>query len=380
MTQTPDTDWVLLLNAGSTSLKLAAWSVDGEQQWAQHLECSAMALAADLQGTLAALSRPPVAVLHRIVHAGAVPERPLPLDVATRARIAHWAPLAPLHNPLALALADAVQACWPAVPLWAVFDSGLYADLPAVAARYALPDSLSPRWPIRRYGFHGLAHRSQWRQVQPADGSPGPRRLITLQLGGGCSLTAWKDDRVVDTSMGFTPLEGLVMATRSGTLDPGLLLHLLQQEGMSVAALQDMLLHGSGLAAMAPGAGDMRVLLADAGAQAQQALAHYVWQIRKAIGAAVAVLGGLDALCIGGGVGEHQSAVRARILEDMSAFGIALDAQRNAAAQGRCALEVPGSAVSLTLTPVNEMAEMFRQFAAMRGFAPPMTSRETSHA
>jgi acetate kinase len=380
MTQTPDSDWLLLLNAGSTTLKLAAWSVDGAQQWTQYLEGSAAQLAADLQSALAAMTLPPAVVLQRIVHAGAVQEVPAPLDAATRARIAHWAPLAPLHNSLALTLADLVQARWPALPQWAVFDSGLYADLPEVAARYALPDTLSPRWPIRRYGFHGLAHRSQWRQVQPADGSAGPRRLITLQLGGGCSLTAWKDDRVVDTSMGFTPLEGLVMATRSGTLDPGILLHLLQLEGMSVTALQELLLHGSGLSAMAPGAGDMRALLADAGAQAQQALAHYVWQIRKAIGAAVAVLGGLDALCIGGGVGEHQSTVRARILEDMSAFGIALDAQRNAAAQGRSALEVPGSAVALALTPVNEMGEMFRQFADMRGFAPPTTSQETSHA
>lgn len=380
MTHARDTDWVLLLNAGSTTLKLAGWSVAGVAQWEQALEGSAAQLAAALQPALAAMTRPPVAVLQRIVHAGAVQEVPAPLHAATRARIAHWAPLAPLHNPLALTLADVVQTCWPEVPQWAVFDSGLYAELPEVAAHYALPATLSPRWPIRRYGFHGLAHRSQWRQVQPADGSPGPRRLITLHLGGGCSLTAWKDDRVVDTSMGFTPLEGLVMATRSGTLDPGILLHLLQQEDMGVEALQALLLHESGLAGMAPGAGDMRALLADPGAQAQQALAHYVWQIRKAIGAAVAVLGGLDALCIGGGVGEHQGLVRARILEDMAVFGIALDATRNAGAQGRCALELPGSAVRLTLTPVNEMAEMFRQFADRRGFAISLTTQETFHA
>ncbi len=380
MTPAFDTAWVLLLNAGSTTLKLAGWSLQGAVLWEQKLEGSAASLAAALQPVLAAMARPPVAVLQRIVHAGAVQELPLPLDAATRARIAPWAPLAPLHNPPALTLADGGQACWPEVPQWAVFDSGLFAALPEVAACYALPDSLSPRWPIRRYGFHGLAHRSQWRQVQPADGSAGPRRLLTLQLGGGCSLTAWQDDRVVDTSMGFTPLEGLVMATRSGTLDPGILLHLLQQEGMGVAALQELLQHQSGLAAMAPGAGDMRALLADTGPQAQHALAHYVRQIRKAIGAAVAVLGGLDALCIGGGVGEHQSVVRARILEDMTVFGIALDARRNAAAQGRCALEVPGSPVSLSLTPVNEMAEMFRQFADMHGYATPGTSQENTHA
>jgi len=152
MTQTPDSDWLLLLNAGSTTLKLAAWSVDGAQQWTQYLEGSAAQLAADLQSALAAMTLPPAVVLQRIVHAGAVQEVPAPLDAATRARIAHWAPLAPLHNSLALTLADLVQARWPALPQWAVFDSGLYADLPEVAARYALPDTLSPRWPIRRYG------------------------------------------------------------------------------------------------------------------------------------------------------------------------------------------------------------------------------------
>jgi acetate kinase len=136
MTDSATLDCVLLLNAGSTSVKLAAWSLAGAQQWAQHLEGNAAQLSAGLQRALASLPRPPVAVLQRIVHAGAVPETPLPLDAATRARIAHWAPLAPLHNPLALALVDAVQACWPAVPQWAVFDSGLYAALPEVAARY----------------------------------------------------------------------------------------------------------------------------------------------------------------------------------------------------------------------------------------------------
>lgn len=357
---------VLLCNAGSATLKLAVCDRAGAVLQEERLEGAPGTLASGLRERLAAARVRPHAVLHRIVHAGAVTEMPALLDEATRACIAHWAPLAPLHNPLALQLVATVDEYWPEVPQFAVFDSGLYWQMPAHAALYALPAGLSPRWPLRRYGFHGLAHRSQWRQVQPVDGTPGPRRLVTLQLGSGCSLTAWLDDQVVDTSMGFTPLEGLVMATRSGSLDPGLVLHLLQQEGMSAEQVRQCLTQESGLAALAPGHGDMRALLASRLPAAELALAHYCHSIRKAIGAAVAVLGGLDALCIGGGVGENQPAVRARVLENLKVFGIQLDAGRNRDAQGPAMLHDAASRVVIALTPVNEMEEMFRQFATMR--------------
>lgn len=358
-------DSVLICNAGSATLKLAAAGHAGALQWERRLEGAPGTLTTALQAMLAAASEPPRAVLHRIVHAGAVQEVPALLDDAMQARIAHWAPLAPLHNPAALQIVAAVRAQWPGVPQYAVFDSGLYAQLPDVAAMLAVPAGLSPRWPLRRYGFHGLAHRSQWRQVQPSDGSAGPRRLITLQLGSGCSLTAWKDDRVVDTTMGFTPLEGLVMATRSGSIDPGIVLHLLQQEGMSAEQLRQCLSHDAGLAALAPGGGDMRTLLASQLPAAELALAHYCRSIRKAIGAAVAVLEGLDAVCLGGGVAENQPVVRERVLADLQVFGIVLDAARNRQASGFSHLHKDDSQVALALTPVNEMHEMFRQFATM---------------
>jgi acetate kinase len=356
---------ILMCNAGSATLKLAACALTGKPLWERRLEGAPGTLEAGLREQLSASAEAPHAVLHRIVHAGAVQEFPSRMDESLLARIAHWAPLAPLHNPLALRLVAAVRERWPDVLQFAVFDSGLFGQLPEVAAVYALPATLSPRWPLRRYGFHGLAHRSQWRQVQPADGAPGPRRLITLQLGSGCSLTAWKDDQVLDTTMGFTPLEGLVMATRSGTLDPGIVLHLLQQEGMSAEQIRQCLMHEAGLAALAPGKGDMRALLASALPAAEQALAHYCWSIRKAIGAAVAVLGGLDALCIGGGVGENQPLVRARILQDLQVFGIALDTKINTQAPRAGRLQSATSQVVIALTPVNEMDEMFRQFAAI---------------
>jgi len=356
---------VLMCNAGSSTLKLAACDMEGAFVHEERLEGTPGSLETGLRDSLLACQETPRTVLHRIVHAGAVEEAPALLDEMLLARIAHWAPLAPLHNPLALRLVAAVRERWPDVPQYAVFDSGLYFQMPEVAALYALPAGLSPRWPLRRYGFHGLAHRSQWRQVQPADGTPGPRRLITLQLGSGCSLSAWKDDQVIDTTMGFTPLEGLVMATRSGTVDPGIVLHLLQQEGMSAEQIRQCMTHDSGLAALAPGRGDMRNLLASSLPAAELALAHYCRSIRKAIGAAVAVLGGLDALCIGGGVGENQPAVRARILEELQVFGIALDAARNHDMQGAGTLHSADSRVVIALTPVNEMIEMFRQFATI---------------
>lgn len=233
---------VLLCNAGSSTLKLLPRQVGpAKDSYADIVQFSgteetlphvlAQALANQLE---------PRAVVHRIVHAGAVSEQAQLMDDATLERIAHWSVLAPLHNPLALKLHEVMRQSWPHVPQYAVFDSGLYAQLPPEAARYALPDSLSPHWPLRRYGFHGLAHRNQWRNTHAASQKAGiatPKRFISIHLGGGCSMSAWLDDRVIDTSMGFTPLEGMMMSTRSGSVDPGILLHLLQQEAMSAEDL-----------------------------------------------------------------------------------------------------------------------------------------------
>jgi len=375
------TPTVLLCNAGSSTLKLAVAGAPepaSSGTWQAAYEGSAESLAAALRQALCTLAMPQ-AVLHRIVHAGLVSEEPRLLDTELLARIAHWAPLAPLHNPLALSLIHIIAERWPGVPQYAIFDSGLYAHLPDVAAHYALPAGLSPRWPLRRYGFHGLAHRSQWRSAQRLSQESGrmlPRRLITLQLGSGCSVTTWRDDQAIDTSMGFTPLEGLVMATRSGSIDPGILLHLLRQEKLSVDELDVVLSRQSGLAALGAGNGDMRAILALEPTHAQAALAHYAMQIRKSIGAAIAVLGGVDAISIGGGVAEHQPQVRQALFEGLEGLGIVLDTERNRRADGRERLHedqhVPlhsddsnnceNSAVALWLSPVDEMDEMLRQY------------------
>ncbi len=368
---------ILLCNGGSSSLKLAqVLADDGRCVWQQGFEGDVDTLCASLRQALETLvsknQSMPQAVLHRIVHAGLVAETPGLLDAALLERISHWAPLAPLHNHLALQLIDIIAAHWPELPQYAIFDSGLYAHLPDVASHYALPADLSPRWPLRRYGFHGLAHRSQWRSVQRLSHEAGriaPRRLITLQLGSGCSVTTWRDDQAIDTTMGFTPLEGLVMSTRSGSIDPGIVLHLLRQEKLTVDQLDNVLSRRSGLAALGAGNGDMRAVLALEPARADAALAHYAMQIRKSVGAAIAVLGGVDAISVGGGVGEHQPVVRQAVFAGLDDLGIVLDAERNRHAEGHAALHAnlhaKESLVALWLCPVDEMEEMWRQYTVL---------------
>jgi len=368
---------ILACNGGSSTLKLARFtpSTDGSG-WAQAtrtLDGDASVLVRDFVSDLDANPLPDV-ILHRIVHAGRVQECAERIDRAVTDRIRHWLPLAPRHNTLALDLIEHLQQVCPDVPQFAIYDAGLYADLPEESARYALPADLSPRWPVRRYGFHGLAHRSQCRQVQALfaatrsglEAGTGPRRFISLQLGSGCSVSAWLDGKVVDTSMGFTPLDGVVMARRSGALDPGIALHLLAQEGWSGADLAKLLQGEAGLAALAWHEGDMRAIAAEATAQGEQsasamAIRQYCYQLRKHIGSYIAVLGGVDAISVGGGVGENQARVRAGTLQGLSGLGIILDDARNqAAASGQ--LHSAASTTAIYLTPVNEMDEMLRQY------------------
>ncbi len=368
-------DDVLLCNAGSSSLKLLARQVGPAQDsYANivHFDGDALGLATALEKALEN-QIPPRAVMHRIVHAGAVTEHAQLMDCATVQRIRHWSVLAPLHNPLALNLFEITRSAWPQVPQYAVYDSGLYGELPQEAARYPLPASLSSQWPLRRFGFHGLAHRSQWRTVHSAVRKAGlrtPERLISIHLGGGCSMSAWRDNRVIDTSMGFTPLEGMMMSTRSGSIDPGILLHLLQQEQLSPAQLNEILTKNSGLAALAPGNGDMRALIANDSVQAQQAIEQYCYQVRKQIGAFIAALGGVDAISIGGGVGENQASIRERIFAPLHDLGLIFDQQRNQSAKGVCALQQANSKSTLWLTPVNEMEEMLRHYRALESQSP----------
>lgn len=304
-------------------------------------------------------------VAHRVVHGGENLSTPCVIDADVEAEIERLAVLAPLHNPRALTWLRACRALLgKEVRQVAVFDTGFYAALPEVARSYALLQQLVQRLGLRRYGFHGIAHQSMWRRwlhLHPDLVKGG--RVISLQLGAGCSITAVAEGVPQDTSMGFSPLEGLVMATRSGDIDPGLLLHLLRTEQMSIAELDHLLNQESGLRGMT-GDSDMRKLLVSKEPASQLAVELYCYRARKYIGAYLAVLGGADAILFGGGVGEHAPEIRERILVGMEWAGIALDRARNDAVLGtEACISRDDSPVAVWTIAVNEAQLMAEEVA-----------------
>ena len=311
-----------------------------------------------------------VAIGHRVVHGGARLTRPHLVDDEVLAAIEHAARLAPLHNPPAVEGIRSARAAYPSLPQVAAFDTGFFADLPATAATYALPRGLAAREEIRRYGAHGISHqhvageaaRFLGRSADPA------LRLVTLHLGNGASAAAVRGGRPVETSMGLTPLEGLVMGTRGGDLDPGILLHLLRHAGLDLDGLDDLLEHRSGLEGLA-GCHDFRDLLTavDRGEEAAQAAYEvYCHRLRKYIGAYTAVLGGLDALVFTAGVGENVARLRADSLSGLSALGLAVDPARNAAAtDGPRRISPDDGPVAILVVPTDEELAIARATVAV---------------
>jgi len=278
------------------------------------------------------------AVGHRVVHGGDQFREPVVIDDEVMAGIDRLADLAPLHNPGSIAGIKGTRAVMGShTPMVAVFDTAFHHSIPPHAATYAIDLDLARKHGIRRYGFHGIAHASLAGICAAAVNRPlAQLRLITLQLGNGCSATAIEGGRSVDTSMGFTPLEGLVMGTRSGDLDPAVIGHLVRREGLSVDEVECLLNERSGLLGLSGLSGDMRELLNEAGgkpdSRAALAVDLFCYRVRKYIGAYLAVLGGADALVFGGGIGEHAPAIRARICEGMDWCGLRLDPLLNEAA------------------------------------------------
>jgi acetate kinase len=358
---------VLTVNAGSSSVRfgLAATDPAGPAPRVLAREHHEQAEATDQQlraftaahpGTLAA-------IVHRVVHGGPRRFATSPFDAQVEADVTAMTPLAPLHNPGTLTWLRRCRALWPAVPQLAVFDSGFFAELPAVAATYALPAELRARFGLRRLGFHGLAHRSMWRRFAELErGHTG--RVISFQLGSGCSVAALRDGRPIDTSMGFSPLEGLVMATRAGDVDPGMLLHLMTEHGLTAAGLADLLNEASGLAGLSGQGGDMRALLASETAEARLAVDVYCYRARKYLGAYMAALGGCDAVLLGGGVAEKAPRIRAGILAELGALGIDLDPQLNATVKGEGRLSREGSTTAAFVVPTDEEAIMAEEASA----------------
>jgi len=322
---------VLVVNAGSSSLKLRLLG-DGDEL----LGTRDLAAGDDVGAALDELGEADAAG-HRIVHGGERFSAPTVIDDEVASALDELTELAPLHQPKSLAALAAVREARPGLPEVACFDTAFHAGLPAAAATYALPASWRERWPLRRYGFHGLSHAWASRRA-------GPGRVVTCHLGAGASLAAVRDGRCVDTTMGFTPLEGLVMATRSGSVDPGLLLWLLEHTGMAERELAEALEHDSGLRGLA-GTADMREVLAAAERQeagAVLAIGVYVHRLRAGIAAMAAALDGLDSLVFTGGVGERAPEIRARAAAGLGFLGVALDPERNAAgAEDLTALGAP---------------------------------------
>jgi acetate kinase len=267
--------------------------------------------------------------------------------------------LAPLHNAPAIRALRAVEAALGKdVPSVAVFDTTFHRTMPARAALYALPLPLMQRHGIRRYGFHGLAHRSMMQRYAELEHLPlSAVRLITIQLGGGCSVCAIDQGRSVDTSMGFTPLEGLMMGTRSGDLDPSLPAFLGSHEDMSAEAVERLLNSESGLLGVSGHSDDVRGLLKaekDGDERSGLALEMFCYRVRKTIGAYLAILGGTAAVVFGGGIGEHQPPIRDRICEGFGWCGLRLDSTRNTAASGETLISTDDSRIAVYVIPSDE--------------------------
>jgi acetate kinase len=363
---------VLVVNAGSSSVKLSLIAGD-DSTLAEH-ELSAPRAAVDARALRAAIAAglgEADVVGHRIVHGGEHFRAAVLIDASVEAGLRELVEMAPLHQPKSLAALEAVSKALPSLPAVACFDTAFHATLPAAAHTYALPAAWRERWRVRRYGFHGLSHAWIARRAPQLMGVSSPGlRIVSCHLGAGASLCAIADGRSVDTTMGFTPLEGLVMATRSGSVDPGLLLWLMERTGMAERELADALEHGSGLLGLG-GTADMREVLtrADEGDRdARLARDVYLHRLRAGIAAMAAALEGLDALVFTGGVGERSAEIRSCTVAALEFLGLRIDEQRNANPDGDAEITAADARTRTLVVHAREDLEMARQVrAALRG-------------
>ena len=343
---------VLTVNSGSSSLKLA--QVDASTgvhrsssviEWTPGDSDAAAAGRNALASFLSALepAERPQIVAHRIVHGGDRFRRSVLIEDEVRARLCNLGALAPLHTPLAVELIDTLRELLPDVPQVAVFDTAFHATLPVRARRYALPESVCAEARIKRFGFHGISHRSVANAVARFLGrSAQSLRIVSCHLGNGASITAIEHGVSTETSMGMTPLEGLVMGTRAGDLDPGILLALLRSGRFTIRELEHFLNTEAGLKGMT-GTSDLRQIearAASADESCRTALAVYGHRVRKYIGAYSATMGGVDVIAFTGGIGEHSAAMRSRCTQRLSYLGAVLDEARNREARVSRAMPV----------------------------------------
>jgi acetate kinase len=367
---------VLVVNCGSSTVKYQLLAADEgrllaggvEEVSAQGHREAFVRIGAALRRSGALEAGTLAAIGHRVVHGGERFQAPARIDAEVCAAIRELAPLAPLHNPANLVGIEVCLEAFPGVPQVAVFDTAFHQTLPPHAFRYAVPEAWSRRFGVRRYGFHGTSHRYVAERAAEALKRPlATLNLITLHLGNGASAAAIREGRCVDTSMGLTPLEGLVMGTRSGDLDPAIPLFVQREAGLSAEAVDAALNEDSGLRGLA-GTSDMRELLARelAGDEsARLALELYCYRIRKYVGAYCAVLGRVDAIVFTGGVGENAARVRSLTCAGVDLLGIALDERANATAAGEVAeIGRAGMPVRALVVRTNEELQIAREALA----------------
>lgn len=347
---------VLVVNAGSSSLKLSV--LDGDVRAAQaslpmpdgKVDIYALEGFLNGAGSLDATG-------HRVVHGGTEFVGPTLVDSDVRRRLETFTALAPLHQPTSLAALDVVARLLPEVPAVACFDTAFHATIPQAAATYAIPAEWRERWPLRRFGFHGLSHAYVARRAAAMVDRPVEAlRIVSAHLGAGASLAAISSGRSVDTTMGFTPLEGLVMATRSGSVDPGLVLWLLMNGDLSPGELSDGFERRSGLVGLAGSAEMAEILARESRGEADAVLAvgAYLHRLAGGIAAMTAALGGLDVLAFTGGVGENAATLRWRCAEQLGFLGIVVDRESNDRAAPDCGIGPVGATVRTLVIAAGE--------------------------
>jgi acetate kinase len=332
---------ILVLNPGSSSLKSAFYRFPNEVPMSSSPAKTASEAIRNAAETIDAVGV-------RVVHGGSRFENPALVDDDVLAEIGKLSALAPLHNPLAIAVIDDVRRELPHVPIVAVFDTAFHQTLPPVAFTYAVPPELG----VRRYGFHGISYAYVSKRLATLNAGP---RLIVAHLGNGASVCAIRDGRSIDTSMGFTPMEGLVMGTRAGDLDPGVILYLLRNE----SDLDDLLNHRCGLRGLSEISGDVRELEAAHDPKAELALDVFAYRVAKYIAAYCAALDGVDAIAFTAGIGEHSASMRKRICDRLAFLGVVLDAAANNAARNDERL-ISSGRIAVWVIPTNEELEIAR--------------------
>jgi len=361
---------ILVVNAGSSSLKLRV--LDDSDHLVASADLAAPKGEPDTAATRDALGDMPgvEAVGHRIVHGGTQFTGPARIDDSVVARLRALSDLAPLHQPKSLSALEAVSNALPGTPAVACFDTAFHADLPPAAATYAIPPQWRKRWALRRYGFHGLSHAYAARRTAELLGVElGELRIVTCHLGAGASLAAVQGGRSVDTTMGFTPLEGLVMATRSGSLDPGLVLWLQEHAETPPAELAATFEHRSGLLGLA-GTSDMRSVISNAqqgDPDASIALDVYLHRLRGAVASMAAAMRGMDCLTFTGGVGENSPEIREGAASGLAFLGVLIDPRRNTSVAGDREISSPESTVHVVVVAAREDLQIAKEVRQVLG-------------